>query len=87
VFAPRSRLILSIVLLRSFLGRFVDSQVKTTVSPLELVKTVIHNELNRAGDREVRWRYLLNKQAEGKPEQGSGGNPIGVTRTPDRTCG
>ena len=87
MFAPRPRLILSIVLLHSFLGRSVESQVKTTVSPLELVKTVIHDELNRAGDREVRWRYRLNKQAEGKQEQGSGGNPIGVTRAPDRACG
>ena len=85
MFAPRSRLILSIVLL-AFFSRAIP-QVKTTVSPLELVKTVIHNELNPAGDREVRWRYLLNKQAEGKPEQGSGGNPIGITRTPDRACG
>ena len=68
MFAPRSRLILSIVLLNSFLGRSVESQVKTTISPLELVKTVIHNELNRNGDREGRWKYLLNKQVEGKQE-------------------
>jgi len=59
-------LILSIILLNSFLGRPVESQVKTTVSPLELVKTVIHNEL--VGDREVRWKYLLNKQVDGKQE-------------------
>ncbi len=68
MFAPRSRLILSVVLLHSFLGRSVESQVKTTISPLELVETVIHNELNRAGDREGRWKYLLNKQVEGKQE-------------------
>ena len=68
MFAPRSSLILSIVLLNCFLGRSAESQVKTTVSPLELVKTVIHNELNRTDDRDVRWKYVLTKQVEGKQE-------------------
>jgi len=68
VFEPPSGLILSIVLLTSFLGRSAESQVKTTVSPLELVKTVIHNELNHTDDREVRWKYLLSKQVDDKQE-------------------
>ena len=68
MFAPRSRLILSLILLNSFLGRSAESQVKTTISPLELVKTVIHNELNCTSDREGRWKYQLNKQVEGKQE-------------------
>jgi hypothetical protein len=68
VCAPRFGLILSIVLLSSFLGQSAESQVKTTFSPLELVKTVIHSELNCSDDREAQWKYLLRKQVEGKQE-------------------
>ncbi len=70
MFAPRSRLIasiVSIVLLNSFLGPAAEP-IKTTISPLDLVKSVIRNELNRTGDRDARWKYLLNKQVEGKQE-------------------
>ena len=68
MFAPRSRLILGILVLNSFLGQAAEPPAKATISAGDLVKSVIHNELNRTGDRDVRWKYVLNKQVEGKQE-------------------
>lgn len=48
-------------------GRSAQSQLKAQISPLDLVKAVIGNELKN-GDDDVRWKYLLNKQVDNKQE-------------------
>jgi hypothetical protein len=43
-------------------------QSNTQLSPADLVKAVIHNELNTSEATEVRWKYLLVKEVDGKQE-------------------
>ena len=52
------------------LSRFSTGQVQPTVqlSPADLVKAVIHSELNPSDVTEVRWKYLLVKEVAGKQE-------------------
>jgi hypothetical protein len=38
------------------------------LAPAELVKQVIYNELHPAADSSVHWKYLLQKQVDGKQE-------------------
>ena len=45
-----------------------ESQSKTQISPADLVKAVIHNELRPSGVSEIRWKYRLDKESDGKQE-------------------
>ncbi len=45
-----------------------QSQSEPQLSPADLVKAVIHTELNTSDVTEIRWKYLLNKEADGKQE-------------------
>jgi hypothetical protein len=49
---------------------FATAQVQSNVqlSPADLVKAVIRNELNPSEITEVRWKYLLIKEVDGKEE-------------------
>jgi hypothetical protein len=45
-----------------------QAQPSTALSPADLVKSVIRNELNPPHFTEVRWKYLLVKEVDGKQE-------------------
>src|SRR5215471_9379943 len=65
----RSRLMLVTVILL-LLSPFAaaQSQSNPQLSPADLVKAVIHSELNPSGMTEVHWKYLLLKEVDGKQE-------------------
>jgi len=44
------------------------AQSNAQLSPADLVKAVIHSELNTSEVSEVRWKYLLVKEVDGKQE-------------------
>jgi len=56
-----------ILLLAPCIG-FAQSQSKTQLSAADLVKAVIHNELHPASVSEIRWKYRLDKESDGKQE-------------------
>lgn len=45
-----------------------ESQFKTQISPAEMVKSVIYNELHPSGGSTIRWKYRLDKESDGKQE-------------------
>ena len=45
-----------------------QSRAEAWLFPADLVKTVIRNELNTSDVREMRWKYLLVKEVDGKQE-------------------
>ena len=45
-----------------------QAQPAVQLSPSDLVKAVIHRELNPSGVTDVRWKYLLVKEVDGKQE-------------------
>jgi hypothetical protein len=51
-------------------SRFAIAQAQSNaqLSPTDLVKAVIRNELNPSDVTEVRWKYLLVKEVDGKQE-------------------
>lgn len=55
-----------------------QAQLNRPLSPADLVKAVIHNELNPADVTEPHWKYLLIKQVDGKQETRSGRNYIRI---------
>jgi hypothetical protein len=57
----------AILLLVSCIGS-AESQSAAQLSPADLVKAVIRRELHTAEVAEIRWKYLLNKEADGKQE-------------------
>jgi hypothetical protein len=52
------------------ISRFATAQVHSNapLSPADLVKAVIRNELNPSDITDVRWKYLLVKEVDGKEE-------------------
>lgn len=61
------RAALGVIFLVILCDRSAQSQLKAQVSPLDLVKAVIRNELKNVDD-DIRWKYLLNKQVDEKQE-------------------
>src|SRR6266436_2909376 len=51
-------------------SRFATTQTRSNaqLSPADLVKAVIRGELNPSDASEVRWKYLLVKEVDGKQE-------------------
>lgn len=47
-----------------------QAQIHAALSPADLVKAVIQSELNASNATEVRWKYLLVKDVDGKEETG-----------------
>jgi hypothetical protein len=45
-----------------------ESQIKSRLSPADLVKAVIRRELQLPPVSEIRWKYLLDKEVDGKQE-------------------
>ncbi len=45
-----------------------QSQSNAQLSPADLVKAVIRSELNTSDVTEIRWKYLLVKDVDGKEE-------------------
>ena len=45
-----------------------ESQFKAQLSPADLVKAVIRSELNTSNVTEMRWKYLLDKEVDGKQQ-------------------
>jgi hypothetical protein len=45
-----------------------ESQIKPRLSPADLVKSVIRGELQPPDVSEIRWKYLLDKEVDGKQE-------------------
>lgn len=60
-----SRTILAVLLLTATAAW---TQAQKQLSPTDLVKAVIANELKPAADTDVRWRYRLEKESDGKRE-------------------
>jgi hypothetical protein len=55
------------LLLVSRMG-LAESQSRTPMSPASLVRAMIHREVDGPEPKEVRWKYLLYKEADGKQE-------------------
>ena len=66
---PQSRTLLAVVLL-ILASRFglTQSPSPSQVSPAELVKAVIRNELHPPANSEVRWKYRVEKESDEKHE-------------------
>ena len=45
-----------------------ESQFKAQLSPADLVKAVIRSELNTSDVTAIRWKYLLDKEVDGKQQ-------------------
>ena len=65
----RSRFLFGVVILL-LVSHFATAQAQSNVqlSPADLVSAVIRNELNPSEVTEVRWKYLLVKEVDGKQE-------------------
>ena len=66
--AQRAMKVLGIVLLLTPTLGAADHQSNTQSSPADLVNAVIRNELKPADPAEIRWKYLLDKEVNGKEE-------------------
>jgi hypothetical protein len=66
--AQRAMKVLGIVLLLTPTLGAADHQSNTQPSPADLVNAVIRNELKPADPAEMRWKYLLDKEVNGKEE-------------------
>ena len=69
---PQTRMLLSAVvgavLLAGPSAGFAESQPTDKISPSDLVKSVIYNELHPASTADVHWKYQLTKEVNGKQE-------------------
>src|SRR5437762_2899877 len=63
----QSRTLLAVVFLL-LASRFGLTQAPSQLSPAELVKAVIRNELHPPANSEVRWKYRVEKESDGKQE-------------------
>lgn len=45
-----------------------ESQSTAQLSPADMVKSVIYNELHPSGTSDIRWKYRVDKESEGKQE-------------------
>ena len=65
----QSRFIFAAVIL-GLVFRFAIAQAQSNaqISPADLIKAVIRSELNPSDGTEVRWKYLLVKEVDGKQE-------------------
>jgi len=66
--APSRVMLTCAILLRLCGWALVIAQSKAPPSPYDLVEVAIQNELNSADVIDVRWRYLLDKEVDGKLE-------------------
>ena len=57
-----------VILLLVSLTATAQSQSNVQLSPADLVKAVIRSELNTSDVAEIRWKYLLVKEVDGKEE-------------------
>ncbi len=64
----QSRLILAGVILVLVSRIASASQSSVQISPVDLIKAVIRNELKTSEVNEIRWKYLLVKEVDGKQE-------------------
>jgi hypothetical protein len=69
VTTPQLRMMLaSVILLLAPCIGLAESKPNAQLSPADLVKAVIHNELQPSGGPEIRWKYRLDKESDGKRE-------------------
>lgn len=67
--SAQSRMVFIGVILGLFCGiGSAESGVKAQLPPADLVKAVIRSEMNPADGSDVRWKYLLDKEVDGKQE-------------------
>ena len=45
-----------------------ESQSTAQLSPADMVKSVIYNELHPSGSSDIRWKYRVDKESDGKQE-------------------
>jgi hypothetical protein len=64
----QSRMLLATVVFLGTSGRVLFSQSAPQLSPGDLIKAVIQTELNSPGENDIRWKYVLDKDADGKQE-------------------
>ena len=66
---PRLRPMLAVMISVAILCAYVTAQqTKEQLSPADLVKAVIHNEMNNPEGSQAKWRYVLDKEIGGKQE-------------------
>jgi hypothetical protein len=71
VSTPHLRMMLISVFLLLLLApriELAESQFNTQLSPADLVKAVIHNELHPPATSDIRFKYRLDKEVDGKQE-------------------
>jgi hypothetical protein len=69
VTTPQARMLIAGVTL--FLAPCIglaQSQSTTEISPAEMVKSVIYNELHPSKSSNIRWKYRVDKESDGKQE-------------------
>jgi hypothetical protein len=67
--ASKSRMLFAFVTVLSLAGiKSAVAQVTSQLPANDLVKAVIRHELAPASNREIRWKYVLAKQSDGKQE-------------------
>lgn len=65
---PSRTMLAGVLLLLGSGVAWAGSQSETQLSPTDLVRAVIRNELKNSDAPDIRWKYLLNKEAGGKQE-------------------
>jgi len=69
---PRPRMMLAplvaLVLFGLVHSPYANAQSTPQLSPADLIKAVINTELNDSNSANVRWKYVLEKEAEGRQE-------------------
>jgi len=65
---PSRFMFAAVILLLASRFATAQAQSNTPLSPADLVKAVIYSELKPSDVNEVRWRYLLLKEVDGKEE-------------------
>ena len=64
----QSRMLLGVIVLLVSRIATAQSQSNAQLSPADLVKAVIHKEVDSSDATEVRWKYLLVKEVDGRQE-------------------
>jgi hypothetical protein len=68
VTTPHSRFMLATISFLALSAVLAVTQSKAQLSPSDLVKTVIYNELHPSSTSDIHWKYRLEKQLDGQQE-------------------
>jgi hypothetical protein len=64
----RTTMIAGVTLLLAPCIGLAESQSTAQISPTDMVRSVIYNELHPSGSSTIRWKYRVDKESDGKQE-------------------